>query len=359
MQIVEVNTWSVHLPLKKPYSIAHHTFADVHIMFIQLVLENGQYGLGSGTPSLVVCNEPFEESFQFLSTEMPALLKGEDIRQVEHLLDQIHRFAEIYPGATAAVDIALMDAFSTFLGIPLVRFWGQKVKQLPTSVTLGIQSWEACREDIDAFQSAGFTHLKIKIGQDLDHDIEIVRKIHEYAGDRMHLRVDANRGYTTNELWRFYHDTKDLDLICIEQPLRDSDDHLLPSMPAPIRALCMADESLKSPKHAYRHVEQQTGFAYFNIKLMKSGGTRPARRIARIAETHGIPLMWGCMDESRISIAAALHAAYAFPNTQLLDLDGSFDLASDVAVGGWHLKNGQLMVTDEPGLGLKLAQLTK
>ena len=66
--------------------------------------------------------------------------------------------------------------------------------------------------------------------------------------------------------------------------------------------------------------------------------------------------MWGCMDESRISIAAALHAAYACPNTQLLDLDGSFDLASDVANGGWVLKNGNLMVTDEPGLGLSLLQ---
>jgi L-alanine-DL-glutamate epimerase-like enolase superfamily enzyme len=29
------------------------------------------------------------------------------------------------------------------------------------------------------------------------------------------------------------------------------------------------------------------------------------------AETAGIELMWGCMDESRISISAALHAALA------------------------------------------------
>ncbi|MEZ4896520.1 MAG: enolase C-terminal domain-like protein [Saprospiraceae bacterium] len=356
MRIVEVNTWSVHLPLKKPYSIAHHTFADVHILFMQVVLENGTYGLGSGTPSIVVCNEHFEPSFNYLSSEMPAILKGEDIREVESLLDQVHRFADVYPAATAAADIALMDAFSRFLGISLVRFWGQKITSLPTSVTLGIQTWEECRDDIDAFRSAGFTHLKIKIGENVDHDIEIVRKIHEYTGEAMHLRVDANRGYTTNELYRFYHATRTLDLICIEQPLRVTDDHLLPAMPAAIRSLCMADESLKSPAHAYRHVEQGTGFAYFNIKLMKSGGTRPGRRIARIAETHGIPLMWGCMDESRISIAAALHAAYACPNTQLLDLDGSFDLASDVANGGWVLKNGNLMVTDEPGLGLSLLQ---
>ena len=45
--------------------------------------------------------------------------------------------------------------------------------------------------------------------------------------------------------------------------------------------------------------------------------------------------MWGCMDES-VSIAAALHAAFASPATRYLDLDGSFDLARDIAAQGWR-----------------------
>ena len=48
--------------------------------------------------------------------------------------------------------------------------------------------------------------------------------------------------------------------------------------------------------------------------------------------------MWGCMDESRISIAAALHAAFASPATRFLDLDGSLDLARDVVEGGFTLE---------------------
>ena len=46
--------------------------------------------------------------------------------------------------------------------------------------------------------------------------------------------------------------------------------------------------------------------------------------------------MWGCMDESRISIAAALHAAFASPATRYLDLDGTLDLARDVVRGRVH-----------------------
>ena len=85
---------------------------------------------------------------------------------------------------------------------------------------------------------------------------------------------------------------------------------------------------------------------------MKCGGIWPALRIAAIAETAGIALMWGCMDESRISIAAALHAAFSSPATRYLDLDGSLDLARDVVSGGFTLEDGMMRTTDKPGLGV-------
>jgi L-alanine-DL-glutamate epimerase-like enolase superfamily enzyme len=62
------------------------------------------------------------------------------------------------------------------------------------------------------------------------------------------------------------------------------------------------------------------------------------------------------MDESVISIAAALHAACACPATKYLDLDGSFDLAADPARGGIVVENGCLHLLDRPGLGLDLAE---
>ena len=64
--------------------------------------------------------------------------------------------------------------------------------------------------------------------------------------------------------------------------------------------------------------------------------------------------MWGCNDESIVSISAALHLALASPATRYLDLDGSFDLARDVVSGGFILKDGYLYTNDKPGLGVEL-----
>ena len=85
---------------------------------------------------------------------------------------------------------------------------------------------------------------------------------------------------------------------------------------------------------------------------MKSGGVYPALQIAAIAQAAGINLMWGCNDESAISITAALHAALSCGNTRFIDLDGSLDLVVDVVSGGFVMKDGWMSISDKPGLGL-------
>ena len=54
-------------------------------------------------------------------------------------------------------------------------------------------------------------------------------------------------------------------------------------------------------------------------------------REARPVAGAEIDVMWGCMDESVVGIAAALHVAYGSAATRYLDLDGSFELAADPA----------------------------
>ncbi len=116
----------------------------------------------------------------------------------------------------------------------------------------------------------------------------------------------------------------------------------------------MADESLQDTGNALKLAVSPIPFGIFNIKLMKCGGITPALQIAEIANLAIIDLMWGCMDESIISITAALHAALASRATRYLDLDGSLDLARDLVSGGFILKDGYLSVNETPGLGCTL-----
>ncbi|MCB0841538.1 MAG: dipeptide epimerase, partial [Bacteroidetes bacterium] len=90
----------------------------------------------------------------------------------------------------------------------------------------------------------------------------------------------------------------------------------------------------------------------FNIKLMKCGGIHQALRIAEVARLAHCDLMWGCNDESIVSIAAGLHVAFSCPHTKYIDLDGSLDLATDVVSGGFVIREGVMYLTDKAGLGV-------
>ena len=166
--------------------------------------------------------------------------------------------------------------------------------------------------------------------------------------------MDANQGYTPEDFKKFVGQTESLNLEFIEQPLPAGELNGMRRLPEAVRKMTVADESLLDARDALECLQPPRPFGIFNIKLMKCGGIAAGLQIAEIANLAGIDLMWGCMDESRVGIAAALHAALASPATRYLDLDGSLDLARDLVEGGFILEDGELRVTDQPGLGVEM-----
>ena len=114
----------------------------------------------------------------------------------------------------------------------------------------------------------------------------------------------------------------------------------------------MADESILGAPDADRIVEHRAA-KLVNIKLMKCGGITEALEITRRTEPAGIAAMIACNDESRISIAAALHFALAAANVDRADLDGHLDLVDDPAREGVVIREGYIMPSgDRPGIGV-------
>jgi len=351
MKIKKISVWKDNLELTRPYSIAYEKIETVENIFVLIQAENGMVGLGSASPGEEVTGESLEHCQQILNKELEPILLDADLRFYSSLLRQLASVMDTAPAALAAADIALHDLVARILGLPLVSLLGQVHKGLPTSVTIGILPVKETLKEAREFVDQGFGTLKVKTGIDLDVDIERMIKLRETFGTRVALRVDANQGYSASQYKTFYEQTKKLNIEFVEQPLKASDIEGMRSLSRNIRAWTAADESLLGPASVIDCLTSPQPFGIFNIKLMKCGGISPGREIATLAQHAGIDLMWGCNDESIISISAALHAALASPNTRYLDLDGSFDLARDVVDGGFILKNGWLYTNDKPGLG--------
>lgn len=352
-KIKDIKVWDTDLGNTKPYTIAFKTVDQVRNAFVEITLDNGTTGLGSGNPSEYVVGESFAQCVEALQEKNLHFLLGRDIRELNQLTYEVWERFPKNPSARAALDIALYDAFTRHLGIPLVKFLGQKIQSLPTSNTIGIKNVEETLREAREHVKQGFRILKVKLGKDLEEDIERIVKLREEFGYSLVIRIDANQGYSVEQTKEFYRRTLDLDIELIEQPLPAKAVAEMKSLPDEIKEKIAADESLISPKDALELVKPPFAARIFNIKLMKCGGVSQGLKIADIALHAGVDLFWGCNDESMVSITAALHAAFACSNTRYIDLDGSLDLGADIVKNGFILKDGVMSCSDKPGLGLE------
>jgi L-alanine-DL-glutamate epimerase-like enolase superfamily enzyme len=355
VKITAVESWREAVPLTRPYEIASMRIDSVDLFFLRIRTDCGVAGLGSASPAEDVTGESPEASREALSHTRLEWLGGRDPRRLGELLEELtcsHRGA---PAARAAIDMALHDLVARIEDVPLVDLFGRCHEALPTSVTIGITSVEATLAEAEEHLDRGFRCLKVKTGRSLDEDRERLAKLRERVGPDVGIRIDANQGCSVDQLPELAALALNLDLELIEQPLHSSTVHELRLLPPELRRLVAADESLIGEEDARALAEEPVACGIFNIKLMKCGGIRPGLGIAEVAHAADIDLMWGCNDESVLSITAALHAAYACPRTRHLDLDGSFDLARDPAMGGFEVEHGMLRLLDRPGLGVDLA----
>jgi len=351
MKIKDIKVWSVDLGNTKPYTIAFKTVDEVRNAFVEITLENGVTGIGAGNPSEYVVGETLDQCLDALQNI--DFLIGRDIREFNQLTYDVWMKFPDNPSARAALDIALHDAFTKYLDVPLVKFLGQKIKKLPTSNTIGIKNVEETLKEAADYIKRGFKVIKVKLGKDLDDDVERIMKLREKFGNAIVIRVDANQGYTVEQTIQFYGRVYDLDVELIEQPLPAKAISEMKGLPKEVRMVLAADESLITPADAIELLKPPKAAAIFNIKLMKCGGVSQGLKIADIALHEGIDLFWGCNDESIVSITAALHAAFSCSNTKYIDLDGSLDLARDVVKGGFILKDGYMSCSDKAGLGVE------
>lgn len=351
-KIKEVKVWDTDLGNTKPYTIAFKTVDEVRNAFVEIVLDNGITGIGSGNPSEYVVGENLAQCLEALKEKNVEFLLGRDIRDFHQLTWQVWKAFPKNPSARAALDIALHDAFTRYLGVPLVRFLGQKIRSLPTSNTIGIKGVAETLEEAADYIKRGFRILKVKLGKDIGEDIERLVRLRETFGNGIVIRIDANQGYSRDQTVEFYKKTIALNIELIEQPLPAKSVAEMKSLPDEIRDKLAADESLLTPKDALELIKPPCAAGIFNIKLMKCGGVSQALKIADIAQAGGVDLFWGCNDESIVSITAALHAAFSCTNTKYIDLDGSLDLGNDVVSGGFQLKDGYMSCLDVPGLGV-------
>ncbi len=159
--------------------------------------------------------------------------------------------------------------------------------------------------------------IKVKLGHFAD-DRARLEAIRGAAPDA-DLIVDANEGWSLEELRVMAPIARDLGVCLIEQPIHATRDEALAGVDFGV-PLC-ADESC----HTRADLAVVTArYQYINIKLDKSGGLTEALALAHAAKAQGLGLMVGCTHGTTLAIAPAFLVAQM---CAFCDLDAPLFLA--------------------------------
>lgn len=316
-------------PLYQPFRVATGQHDQLENILFSLELKDGTKGHGEAAVATHITGETIEQTLKNLRV-IAQWLKGLAVEEYLNISQQLHERMSHNQSAVAAAEMAIFDALTRYLHIPLWRLWNSKTKPIRTDITIVIADLDETKAKARAFKAQGFRAFKIKIGRDMDLDFKRVVAVCTIA-PKAQIILDANQGYTSKDTLQFLKLLNRVGIVpdLIEQPVPKADWEGLKRVTRESKVCVCADESASSLSDAVRIIKEKAAGA-INIKLMKTGLVH-ALEISRLAHAAGVKLMIGGMMESNLAMTASAHLATGLGYFDFIDLDTPFFIKGEVA----------------------------
>ncbi len=354
MKIAKIRLGRLCVPLKTPFKTALRTVEQIDDIIVMIDSDCGHTGYGEAPATAVITGDTHGSIIDAIRNYIAPRLLGQDIADLNRISKLIDTAMERNTSAKAAVDIAVHDLFGQLYAAPLYKLLGGGDPVITTDITISVDYIDKMVSDAISAVDRGFAALKIKVGKDIGVDIERVKAIHAAVEGRALLRLDANQGWTPKQAVRALNALEDagIHLELIEQPVQAHDLEGMRYVADRVVTPVMADESVFDTREVIEIIRRRAA-DIINIKLMKTGGIANAIKIADIASSYGVECMIGCMLESSISVAAAVHVAIAKSDViTKVDLDGPSLGQFNPVDSGVTFNESEISVSDAPGLGV-------
>lgn len=315
-------------PLKSPFRITGYVFNDLETVEVQ-ISDGTHIGRGEAT-GVYYLEETAEMILEQVEDLRPAIEKGLSVHDLQSLIGP--------GGARNAIDCALWDLECKRNDKSIWDLTGIKPKPTKTVYTIGIEDTPDAMA-AHALRASSFSCLKIKL--DSFEPVARIAAIRKARPDAT-LIIDANQGFSKDQLDSVVSDLADLGVSMIEQPLARGADEALKANHYQI-PIC-GDESCLDSSELHDALAR---YDMINIKLDKAGGLTEALIIARVAKRAGKRLMVGNMLGTSLGMAPGFVIAQL---CDLVDLDGPLSLKSD-HLGGLIYRGDEISISPIPFWG--------
>ena len=326
-----------HTPLKRAFVTALGRKTETHNVGFLLTLQDGTTGYGEASASLALAHlKPRRLAKVLESLGLSAI--GNDAAAHRPLIEEAWQRHPDESPAVAAFESALLDAWTRSQGLTLAAWFGGKLSQIESDVT--ISAWDDCTLTAAAAAEAaadGFRVFKIKVGTTYKDDLLRIKAVHAAArGCAPRYVLDGNQGLAVSSAIRLTEAClkSGIQVALLEQPLPKTDFKGMAALTRRSPVPVAADEMIFSPRDAAR-VALERAASVINIKAAKCGLLR-ALEIAAVARAAGMGLMIGCMAETSRGLMPSVHFALGTGFFKFVDLDSDYLLHEQEPSQDWR-----------------------
>lgn len=213
--------------------------------------------------------------------------------------------------AISCVDSSLWDLKARLLEVPIVDLLGGEVRDsVPVYGSGGFTSYteEQLSRQLSDWAQQGIRAVKMKIGRDVERDIERVRIAREAVGPHTELFVDANGAYSRKQaLYQAVRFTE-FDVRWFEEPVTSDDLEGLRI----IRDRAPSDMDIAAGEYGYdayyfRRMLEAGAVDVLQADATRCGGITGFRQAGALCTAYGLPLSAHTAPTLHTALGCALH----------------------------------------------------
>lgn len=371
MRIDGIDCYLVRLPMRRPHRWRGLTASLGSYVLVSVRTGDGLRGWGEASVMAQwggdfgrYYGETPATAFHVVNDLLWPVLAGGDPSDHQLLRAAMDGAVRGYPYAKLAVDAAILDLVAQSARIPVYELLGGRRRtEIPVGHVIGLMPVDEAVEEARAVIAEGMSMVKLKVGEDLDRDLDVIGTVHDAVGQRADIAVDANYGWgPVSVAQRLISRLSGLNLRYVEQPIEGI--AAMAQLARRVDVPLMVDESVWTV-HDMVEVAGAQAASLASLYATKFGGLHRAMQADAVAYAHGIGTNVNGSEETGIGTLANIHLACAMASLEeacLLPICGSTGnrattlagvvYTDDVLAEPLAFRDARVLVPDGPGWGI-------
>jgi L-alanine-DL-glutamate epimerase-like enolase superfamily enzyme len=158
--IQTIRVTPVSFPLHQPFVTAAGRKTQTRNVQVSLRLSNGIEGVAEGSSSLAMPSQS-QENMERVLKALIHEIREKDIRDYRPLIQTCWRQQPFHPTAVAAMECAIIDAYTRNQGQALYQFLGGKKTSVESDLTLSVGTPAKLHQKVKAALKKGFRMFMI------------------------------------------------------------------------------------------------------------------------------------------------------------------------------------------------------